>query len=59
MNKKQLNKIYYSMLLNQRQSIAAFLDIIVHEIVDNDTVPTNLLRVAVKTLLKIFEYIDP
>ena len=58
-NKKQLNKIYNSLLLNPKQSIVPFLDIIVHEIIDNDTTPTNLLKIAIKTLLKVFEHVDP
>lgn len=58
-NKKQLNKAYTSLLLNPKQSIVPFLDIVVHEIIDNDTTPTNLLKIAIKTLLKVFEHVDP
>ena len=56
--KNQLNEIYLSLLQNPNQSIVAFLDILFHEIIANDTIPTSLLRVAIKTLTNVFQLID-
>lgn len=55
----ELNIIYLSLMGNPQQSITNFIDIILTEIIDNDTAPTSLLRVAIKTLIKVFENIDP
>lgn len=35
-----------------------FVDLIQAEVIENDTCPTNLLRVAIKSLIKIFDQVD-
>jgi len=36
-----------------------FVDLVLVEVIDNDTVPTNLLMVAIKILTKVFALVDP
>lgn len=36
-----------------------FLDILLVEVIDNDTAPTSILRLAIKTLIKVFDLIEP
>jgi len=55
----EFNDIYQSLVLNPNQSLTKLLDLILVEIIDNDTVPTNLLRVSIKSLIKLFELVDP
>lgn len=47
------------MLVDHRQSILPFLDLVLVEVIDNDTVPTNLLKVTIKILTRVFELVDP
>lgn len=47
------------MLLDHTQSILPFLDLVLVEVIDNDTVPTNLLKVTIKILTRVFELVDP
>lgn len=56
--KSYLNNVYSKLVLNPDQSITPFLDTLLVEVIDNDTVPTNLLRVAIKTLIKLFTQVD-
>ena len=55
--KKELNEIYLSLLQDSEQSIVAFLDIVCKQVIENDTIPTSLLRIAIKTLTNIFEFV--
>ena len=57
--KHQLSKVYHSLLIDPDQSIVPFLDILLVEIIDNDTAPTSILRLAIKTLIKVFDLIEP
>ena len=41
--------------MQQDLSIVPFINLCVKSIIQNDTVPTNLLRVTIKTLIMIFE----
>lgn len=47
------------MIDDHRQSIVPFVDLVLVEVIDNDTVPTNLLMVAIKILTKVFALVDP
>lgn len=57
--KDLFNRQYQSMLMDHKQSILPFLDLVLVEVIDNDTVPTNLLKVTIKILTRIFELVDP
>lgn len=57
--KDLFNRQYQSMLLDHKQSILPFLDLVLVEVIDNDTVPTNLLKVTIKILTRVFELVDP
>ena len=45
--------------MDHKQSILPFLDLVLVEVIDNDTVPTNLLKVTIKILTRVFELVDP
>ena len=53
--KRELNAMYQRQVMQQDVSIVPFINLCIKSIIDNDTVPTNLLRVTIKTLIKIFE----
>ena len=57
--KDLFNRQYQSMLLDPRQSILPFLDLVLVEVIDNDTVPTNLLKVTIKILTRVFKLVEP
>jgi hypothetical protein len=44
------NKIYLNLIDNPEQSIVPFLDLMLNEVIGNDLVPINLLRVGIKSL---------
>ena len=46
------------MLLSSEKSILPFLDTLEKEIIQNDYAPTSVLRLAIKTLIRTFEYVD-
>lgn len=56
--KAKLNDFHQGMLLNSQQSLVPFFKICLKSIIQNETYPTNLLRVTIKTLIKIFELAD-
>jgi len=55
----QFNDIYLSILQDTNQSIVPFLDMVFQIVIVNDTIPTSLLRVTIKTLTRIFDLVDP
>ena len=55
----QFNDIYLSILQDTNQSIVQFLDMVFQIVIVNDTIPTSLLRVTIKTLTRIFDLVDP
>ena len=55
----QFNDIYLSILQDSNQSIVPFLDMVFQIVIVNDTIPTSLLRVTIKTLTRIFDLVDP
>jgi len=57
--KDLFNRQYQSMLLDHRQSVLPFLDLVLVEVIDNDTVPTNLLKVTIKILTRVFKLVEP
>jgi len=36
-----------------------FVDLLQEQVIENETCPTNLLRVAIKTLTNVFDQVDP
>lgn len=57
--KDLFNRFYQKMLVDHRRPIIPFLDLVLVEVIDNDTVPTNLLLVTIKILTKVFELVEP
>jgi hypothetical protein len=57
--KDLFNRFYHNMLVDHRQPILPFLDLVLVEVIDNDTVPTNLLMKTISILTNIFELVDP
>ena len=55
--KKQFNELYLSLLQNPDQSIVPFINIVFKQVIANDTIPTSLLRIAIKTLVNLFDNI--
>ena len=53
--KLQLSHIYESLIFEPDQSLEPFLEILHQDIIRNDTAPTSVLRLAIRTLIKIFE----
>jgi hypothetical protein len=57
--KSELAKIYETLILEPTGSIVPFLEILHKEVIANDTVPTSILRLAIKTLIKLFDCVQP
>ena len=57
--KAQLEKLHYMYLTNPQCSLDQFLDIMQQKIIGNMTTPSNLLRVAIRALNKVFDHMSP
>ena len=57
--KHELANIYEGLILDSSGSIIPFLSILHKDVISNDTVPTSILRLAIKTLIKIFDCVQP
>lgn len=56
--KNELAKLYEALILEPKGSVEPFLDILLTEVIANDTVPTSILRLAIKSLIKVFDCIN-
>jgi uncharacterized protein (UPF0147 family) len=59
MTKKVLAQVYETLLLDPESSVTQFLEILRTDIIANDTVPTGILRLAIKTMTKVFDGVQP
>mmetsp|Transcript_10037 Transcript_10037/g.15283 ORF Transcript_10037/g.15283 Transcript_10037/m.15283 type:complete len:138 (+) Transcript_10037:26-439(+) len=48
-----LQAFQQDLVVDPQMSLVPFLDILYHQVIDNQSAPSNLLRIAVKTLTKI------
>jgi hypothetical protein len=56
--KDRTNTIYQSLLIGQTQDLAPLIELLRIEVIQNDTMPTNLVLLSLKFLIKVFEYGD-
>lgn len=54
--KYQINDFYNHFQMNQNRSVVPLIRLCTKSIIQNDTYPTNLLRLTIKLISKIFEH---